>query len=226
MVFKRVNIVASTLLCAGTALAGQASVPVMESVARNIARAETCLAQGYYAEAQAYARTTGFSQPVRFSVSGDASAVAEEALAKWTDALAGQVTFERVPENEADLNIVFSNNVRTSGRDVMGLATTRRTVHAWSGGQFTARVSGSLEIATVSPLGLPVTRDCQVNTALHEIGHFLGLDDTMERGRVMGPIDLHHPITTPSVAEAASLVSLQDQAKEVARASTDLLASR
>lgn len=226
MVFNRAHLVAISSLLALTAMASRADVPVMGSVTKNLGRAQECLNQGLYAEAQAYAKTTMFSSPVRYSVKNDPSRVCVEALGKWTDALGGQVTFVEVPENQADLNIEFCQSVRTSGRDIMGLATTRRSVHAWGGGQFTTRVSGSLEISLFAPNGLPASRDCQVNTTLHEVGHFLGLDDTMERGKVMGPIDLNRPITAPSIEEAMSLTALRDQATVVAQASVNLLAGR
>ena len=226
MVFHRAHSVAISSLIAFTAMASRAEVPVMESVSRNLGHAQQCLSEGLYAEAQAYAKTTTFEAPVRVSVQGDPSDVTIEALEKWSTALGGQVTFVLASEAEADLNISFKHGVRTSGRDIMGLATTRRSVHAWRGGQFSYQVSGSLEIALFTPGGLPTTRDCLVNTTLHEIGHFLGLDDTMQRGRVMGPIDLDHPITEPSSEEALSLTALQREASVVAEASVNLLAGR
>ena len=163
----RAIVVALTTLLALSAISIRAEVPVLKSVLKNLDHAQTCLDSGQIAEAQAYANTATFLRPIRVQVQNDSMDVMSEAFNIWESALGYQIQFDPSTEGFSDLTIDFKNRVPGGGHDVLGLATTRRSVHAWAGGQFTTRVTGSIEIATMTLNGLPMTRDLQLNIALH-----------------------------------------------------------
>jgi len=173
-----------------------------------------------FGEAQAYAEMTLFTRVVRYSVSNDMFGTARNALDQWQSCLQGEVVFVESPANQADLQIVFRPTTRFNGRDVMGLATTRRSVKAWYGDEFTYRVTGSIEIATYTPDGKFASLETMTNTTLHEVGHFLGLDDSRGKGFVMGPINPRRPVTFPDPAEVQCLIDLREMTDLLLRQAT------
>lgn len=200
------------LLLAASTGASSLDVRVLDSVRTNVLRAEAALAQGEFAKAEALADMTLVGRTVSYAVRNGSQELADEAVTRWTRALGGAVSFRQAPWNLADLRIEYKPAVKMQGRDVVGLATTRRQLMQWSGGQFAYRLTGSIEVAQNTSFGLPLADDAVLNTTMHEIGHFLGLDDSPVAGDVMGKIDTANPVTWPSESELVSLTTVRERA--------------
>lgn len=183
---------------------------LVDSVARQLDHATQSLVEGRHEEAQAYTEGLMATGTVSVWFAPKYETVARRALTVWEQALGA--TFVQTDEATADLRIEYRASVTTFGRRVMGLATVSRKVHAWGNDRFTHRTCGTLEVSLTDPTGNSVTDDVLLNTTLHEIGHFLGLEDTMTRGRVMGPIDLAHPVLEPTHEEVDCLLDLRAEA--------------
>lgn len=189
-----------------------ASTKLLDNVLANVDRVRECLATGKFKEAQAYAEMTLFARTVTYTTKNDVLGTARRALDIWQDSLGGDVVFVEAPANQADLVIEFKAGRISNGHEFMGLATTRRSVREWFGGEFTYRVTGAIEVATQTPQGQVVNLDVLMNTTLHEIGHYLGLDDSRGKGLVMGPINLQRPVTMPDAVEVDCLQDMRDSA--------------
>ena len=212
MTVKSLPLVAVVIMVAGSLSASADVGRLLPSVSRQLDRAESCLESGRLAEAQAYADLTLMSREIGVSVTGDVRGVSWSALQDWERALSGQVRFVASTPSRADLTIDFKPSIALAGKDVVGSATCRRGVREWSGGIFTYHVTGSLEIATRSPLGTELSVAALKQTAMHELGHFLGLDDTSKVGSLMGPIDLFRTVSGPTDAELNVLYDMRAQA--------------
>lgn len=186
---------------------------LVPTVQQHLDRAGESLAAGNRAEAQAYAESAAMGRAVSVSFDEPYADVVQRALSEWEVGLG--VTFVQVPPSDADLRISFKQGVTNYGRRVMGLATICRKVTKWSPDTFTSRTSGCIEISTQTPDGLPVSRDVLASTTMHEIGHFFGLEDTMVRGRLMGPIDLVRPVLAPTPSEIDCLLRVRIEASQV-----------
>ena len=57
------------------------------------------------------------------------------------------------------------------------------------------------------------------HVAAHELGHILGLADSVHVGDVMGPVDLRHPADRLSDADEAALAAVQTPVRDVPRPS-------
>lgn len=197
------------VVLAGSVMAGADQGRLLPSVSRQLDRASVCLDSGRLSEAQAYADLTLLSREIGVSVAGDTFGVSWQALRDWEGALNGQVRFVPAPANLADLTIDYKTTVAMAGRDVVGTATCRRGVREWSGGVFTYHATGSLEVATQSPQGRGLSMAALKQATMHEVGHYLGLDDTPRAGSLMGPIDLFRPVSGPTQAELTVLFDMR-----------------
>ncbi|MBS1715699.1 MAG: hypothetical protein JST30_15330 [Armatimonadetes bacterium] len=204
------------MICvAGSATARADIGRLLPSVSRQLERAEACLESGRHAEAQAYADLTLLSRDIGVSVTGDVNGIAWSALEDWEQALGGQVRFVPASLSRADLTISFRPTVAMAGRDVVGTATCTRGVREWTGGVFTYRATGSVEVALCSPLGTTLSPASLKQATMHEVGHFLGLDDTSKVGSLMGPIDFAKTVAGPTSSELTVLVDMRAQANVI-----------
>ena len=204
-----------TFVTCGALITPSAHAKVLDSVETNLAKARTCLEAERYQEAQAYAELTLLPRIVTYSANNDLLGIAKASLMTWEDALGGQVSFVECPWYDASLKFDFRPKLSFYGRDVLGLATTRRSVQNW-GGDFRTVLTGSIEVSTFLPNGDSASYVVMLSTAVHEVGHFLGLDDTSHRGSLMGPISTQKPTLAPQASELAALTSVRQQAGMVA----------
>jgi len=215
MTLKSLPLIAVVICAAGSASVRADIGRLLPSVSRQLEQAQASLDSGRHAEAQAYADLTLLSREIGVTVSGDTAGVAWDALESWERSLNGQVRFIASSPSRADLTISFKPTVAMAGRDVVGTATCTRGVREWSGGVFTYRVTGSVEVALRSPYGTTLSAGSLKQATMHEVGHFLGLDDTSKAGSLMGPIDLSKTVSGPTQAELAVLTEMRVQANAI-----------
>lgn len=191
-------------------------VRMLQTVERNLNHARSCLDLLQFEEAQAYAQASAPPTTIRYSVTNDLTGVTERACRKWEEALEYKVRFEQTNEANADMKLRFVPKTGYYGHDAMGRAIVRRSVTQWKGGQFTLQLSGYLEVSQFWPDGRGASDEVMLNATLHEIGHFLGLDDTFQKGHVMAPIDSVNLALKPSSDESLALLVLKDEATALA----------
>jgi hypothetical protein len=179
---------------------------------------EECLAQGQFAEAEAYAQMILLKNQVRVFVDARgaidqerADRLVERAARVWSEALDGQVVFVPASARSADVHVRFAPAVWVDAVRVCGSATWRRGILRWGPSSFSYQVSASIEIATESPFGGDAPEAVMTHALLHEIGHVLGLADSPRVGDVMGPLRLDRPAARPSDSEVLSLLQLRNQ---------------
>lgn len=194
-------------------LAAAEKPTLVASVARQLDHAAQSLMEGRHEEAQAYSEGLMSIGTISVWIAPEHKTVGQRALAVWEQALG--VAFVEGDESTSDLRIDYRDSVTNYGRRVMGLATVSRKVMSWGNDRFTHRTCGTLEVSLTDPHGNAVADDVLLSTTLHEIGHFLGLEDTMVRGRVMGPIDLIRPVLEPAHEEVDCLLALRAEASSL-----------
>ncbi|MGE0001271.1 MAG: matrixin family metalloprotease [Fimbriimonadaceae bacterium] len=184
-------------------------------------RAERCLTDGKHSEARTVAEMLLLRRDLRYSVelqglspeqAQDAQAALSEAMHCWSEALNGAVEFVPATGRFADVRISFVESVRSGGCDVAGHAVWRRQILNWREDQFSYQVSADIHIRTRLPGGSKMSRGMMRHTALHELGHVLGLNDSRRSGDAMSALNPFSPVSQPSGAEVLSLVNVFDQA--------------
>ncbi len=214
---SRVSSLALLLSFACGSVSAQGTNPLLlPSVAKNLRHIDQCLQSGNLDEARAYVSMTLFERSVRYSLVEDEDGVGNEAVKRWESILGGTVVFEETPRNCADLVMRFEPAVDAIGHDVFGMAHCRRQVTRWSSGTYTYSQTGFLEVATHAPNGTLLNRETKLQAAMHELGHYLGLDDTPVVGELMGPVDMERPVVWPSWNELSALSDLRAQASLMA----------
>lgn len=130
------------------------------------------------------------------------------ALSIWEQSLEQHVKFERVQsQNGADVTFRFVEEIKGRDGDAGGFAEWKRTVTRVQG-DYIGKTTALVRLAD-SASGRKFNSDALLQSALHEIGHVLGLDDSKGSNDVMGPLDLSRPITRPQPAEINALKSLR-----------------
>lgn len=199
---------------AGAFARGPGDPRIQPRIHEFLGRAEQCLADGRTSEARTVAEMLLFRRDLRYKVdfSGLSKDKAEEAhgalveaMDEWSRSLSNMVVFVPATGRFADLRISFVPAVRSGGCDVAGHAVWRRQVLNWRGDQFSYQVSADIMIRTTLPGGSEMTRDMMRHTALHELGHVLGLNDSRRGGEAMSALNPFSPIRQPSADEVLSL---------------------
>lgn len=184
-------------------------------------RAEKCLGDGKSSEAKTVAEMLLFRRALRYSVdfgnlsperAEEASGALHEAMASWSDAVNGTVEFVPYTGRFADVRISFVDSVRSGSCEVAGHAVWRRQVLNWREDQFSYQVSAEILIRTTLPGGSRMSPSMMRHTALHELGHVLGLNDSARSGEAMSALNPFAPVSKPASAEVLSLNGVFDQA--------------
>ena len=180
-----------------------------------------CLASGDRDLAAAHARLILVSHQIkiRLSTAGyspSAAARCRRALVEacdiWQSALDDSFEFIQTP---ADIYAIFQPDVRLQGEPVAGYVRWQRTLQADAGKVVVQGYRADMQLRTVTPGGQPMPAAAMRHEACHELGHVLGLDDTEKLGAVMGPLDIEHPASGPTVAEVATVRQIRQDANQL-----------
>lgn len=132
----------------------------------------------------------------------------EQAVAAWERGLDGEVKFQIVPMDEANIKIHFGSDVRLKGEIVSGYINWSRSILRTSQG-IKPLFKADIHLRTTDPKGNRMNLDCMRHTCGHEFGHMFGLDDASVVGPIMGPLDLRKPVKKPSDAEVDTVRSIR-----------------
>lgn len=136
------------------------------------------------------------------------------AFRMWENAL-GEKTFEVTEADKADIVIHFQPDVSDRGVEVCGhSAWTRGVLHpdTCPSVVFTADVQVRMLKPNGESLNFEQLRAC----AAHELGHVLGLDDSLNSG-VMGRMDFNRPILSIRPDEVEGLLRARQAAIQIRR---------
>ncbi|MCH8273938.1 MAG: matrixin family metalloprotease [Armatimonadetes bacterium] len=112
---------------------------------------------------------------------------ARAALNEWNRSVPGS-PFEEVSRlSQADVVVRFVDRIQSSGRRLAGKVSWKRTVRK-SAGKATFSIRGSVQIANIRPNGRSMTTSEVKRAVAHELGHILGLRDTGDSSKLMGPV--------------------------------------
>ncbi len=132
----------------------------------------------------------------------------EQAVAAWERGLDGEVKFQIVPMDEANIKIHFGSDVRLKGEIVSGYINWSRSILRTPQG-IKPLFKADIHLRTTDPKGNRMNLDCMRHTCGHEFGHMFGLDDANIVGPIMGPLDLRKPVKKPSEAEVDTVRSIR-----------------
>lgn len=175
------------------------------------------LDEGRYEEAIAHAEVVGIVRPIRVLLPGSKQDEALRSAAKTWNAVLGFEVFEIV-KTAPDVRFLMVPNLQQSGQAIAGWTDWKREV--WHGPSYRSRISAQVKMRTVLPCGKAMPKAAIRHTAMHELGHVLGLDHG--EGGVMGPLDIDRPCTQPSPQEIALLRGTIAEARRI-RAETIMI---
>jgi predicted Zn-dependent protease len=212
-------VVAAFLLFAScvTAFAGARDPRIEPALYQHLDYAEQMVEHGAFQRATSHAKLVLLPEAITVriesnGVSSDqtdrAKRALERALDTWSGSLSG-LSF-RIVSGPADVVVSIQNLARLNGQAVAGKMTWERR-SLGNDYQMTCRMA----ISTRSPGGSALSEAVMTQAALHEFGHVLGLADDYDGPGVMSRVHLRSPVTTPSLAELASLRRLRDQAQSI-----------
>ncbi len=139
-----------------------------------------------------------------------------EAIGRWEQLLKRDIQFvEAFSFQEPDVLITFETQLGANGKHFGGFTSWKRQVLRFEGGTYEAKLRASVQLRTVTPKGKPMELAQMRHAAMHELGHILGLDDSLEQGDVMGPLDLSRPVIEPKTDEVAELLKLRQDAQDI-----------
>lgn len=203
---------------------------VLDSVWVNLDKASDALAAGRVDEAIAYSELVLCKRDITITVDwsgvGDRRAVAEAALesaiAEWETALGPEIDFVMV-EQGGDVQISYASSLKYEGKEAGGICTWRRGVRTVLGQGFQYVLDAVIQLRTHLPGGRTMTEAQMKHTAMHELGHVLGLTDSRRDGEVMSVLRPDRPVSKPSEAEVRGIRLLRTQAEAVFSQAAQLL---
>lgn len=198
------------------ALSATATAATQSKVRQYLSTAENALAIGDYEKAEAHIEAIRPATSIRVYLdwSGVAEAdkpalrrVVEDAMQSW-NAATGESLWE-LSDSSAAVRIGFTQQARFRGQTVAGSATWTRNVVNF-GGQYVGSMRARIVIGRLGPDGAPLSEAALRHTAMHELGHVLGLDDGVTG--VMGPMMPTRPAQTISEADLLALLAVRQRA--------------
>ncbi len=200
-----------------TALTGAADI--LPEMNKHLEFGHECMRRGYEGGAIASANLILLGQIKIYVDDRGATDETKLALADaefiWEDALDSETKFVRVTSRkEAEIVISFSRDLNVGGQEAGGYTEWSRNVK-WQGSEYVGSLKADMKLRTIRPDGKPMTREQARHAALHELGHVLGLDDSVNRGEVMAPLNLRKPIATPSYKEVCVIREIRVKASEM-----------
>lgn len=215
MPYRRMRHVLTALALAAACLA-HSMAGLLPDVERQLDKARSYALSGGWNYASAYTDTVVFSQNLRIFVPRDTPDSVRQTLEKatliWAAALESQTTFVFVQDPaEADIQTEAVTKLMVGGRQVAGHISWRRTVGPGDSGLVVGKTTAQIRLGLTGPGGRKLNERQMLQAALHELGHFLGLNDTNDPGHVMAPVDLRRPVLVPHAEEVQTLMDLRDE---------------
>ena len=140
-------------------------------------------------------------------------AAVDGALEAWEESVGDGFQARRAQDGRRCAIVVrFQPEVRENGEPVAGYVNWKRTASSGEG-----RMTGDVQVRTINLDGSPMPMRAMRHIVLHEMGHLLGLDDSSREGEAMGPLDVSHPVSMPTEAEASAVSELRADAEQLLR---------
>jgi len=202
--------------CVLAALVATAPAATQSKVRQYLSTAEDALASGDYEKAEAH--IDAIRPPTSIRVFVDWTGVAEadkpalrqvldDAMQSW-NAATGESLWE-VSDSSAAVRIGFTQQAQFNGQTVAGRATwTRNVINL--GGQYVGSLRAQIVIGRLCPDGTRLSNDALRHTAMHELGHVLGLEDGFTG--VMGPMIPTRPAKSVSESDLLALLAVRQRA--------------
>jgi predicted Zn-dependent protease len=138
------------------------------------------------------------------------------AMAEWEHDLDGAIRFMPAASTDQSALIVrFEPNVTMNNEPVAGYVNWSRTLNTRPDGHVDSKFSADLQLRIKDLSGKTMPSDAMRHTAMHELGHVLGLDDSPVEGNVMGPLNIDNPVSAPTNLEIETVKSIRARANEI-----------
>lgn len=187
-------------------------------VTTHLQHAERLLWEGRLAEARAHCEVVAYANPLTLRPAGTRfDAIVGQAGEVWNRALGFPVFRLGARGETSAVRFEMVDHLVREGRPIAGLADWRRDV--WYEPQCRSRIEGLIRLRTTQEDGRPMPSEALLQTAVHELGHILGLADS--RQGVMAPLDPDRGFFPPTAAEIDAVRAIFADARRI-RAIADL----
>jgi predicted Zn-dependent protease len=203
---------------------GEKDSRVQSRLYSHLDHADRCVANGNTSEAIAYAEMVLLRREITvyvdeskapWQIKEDAAKALRDAAINWEDALNREIKFRFVPFRDADVIIGYADGVRFDGKEAAGTVRWTRQVMNLGSNQYHYEVRANITLRAHTPAGSMMSYRQMLHTAGHELGHVLGLEDSVKQGDLMGPLRLDRPVERAAKAERDSLLSVRRQAGDI-----------
>lgn len=213
---------------AATAIAalGYGGAPgLFQDLRQHLTLARACVTSGRSDTALAHASLVSPDRVLRVRVDCAGVAAAQQGLYRnalngafdlWEAAL-GQRLFEVVETGAFDVTVQFEPDVNSNGNEVCGRSEWTRGV-LYPDTDPVVVFRASVQVRSKWPNGSTLSYEQLRACAAHELGHVLGLEDSPNRGDLMGPMDIAHPALCVRPSEAADLIEARREVRQMRRA--------
>ncbi len=215
-------LVAGILAASSIAETTARKVLLLPEVTRHMEQAHSSLTAGTLDIAAAHADVILVGGPVNYFIKYENVAQARQAVCErafqyatstWQTALDGSIQFHQVTDAaKADLIIRFRPSVQMKKEEVAGFANWKRTINMDGPKVTSCSYKADVQLRANSLDGDPMPLNSLRHSAMHELGHILGLDDSDRIGDVMGPLDMDHPVLKPLGYEVQAVKDLRQEA--------------
>jgi len=209
------RLVCSVLLAGCVCLGGASEgnfVRLEPCVTTHLGHAQRLLSEGRLREAKAHCEVVAFGSPLGLRPLGSKfDSILERAAGVWNESL-GFPVFRIGRRGEAtEVRFEMVQSLLRDGQPIAGLADWRRDV--WYEPTCRSRVEALIRLRTTQEDGQPMPQDALLQTAVHELGHILGLADS-DQG-VMAPLDPARRFQPPTPAEIEAVQSIFADARRI-----------
>jgi len=206
----------TSVLLAGCVCFGGASegnfVRLEPCITTHLRHAERLLSEGRLREAKAHCEVIAFGSPLGLRPLGSKfDAILESAAEEWNRSLGFPVFRVGRRGEAAEIRFELVESLLRDGRPIAGLADWRRDV--WYEPTCRSRIEALIRLRTTQEDGRPMPQSALLQTAVHELGHILGLADS-DHG-VMGPLDPERGYLPPTAAEIEAVRAIFADARRI-----------
>ena len=219
---SKVGLVAAFVAASmGASAMGGHDARIQDRLYDHLDHAQQALLYGHANEATAYAEMILLKRDITvyvdatnvpWQIKEDAATALRDAAVNWEDSLGREIKFRFVQNPDADLVVYYTEGLKFDGKESAGTTRWSRNVMDLGSDQYQYKVNASILLRTYTPYGQMMNYKQMVNTAGHELGHDLGLEDSPRQGDIMGPLRLDRPVERPAPAETQSLLAVRQQA--------------
>lgn len=131
----------------------------------------------------------------------------KQAVAEWAKHLP-EPAFTFVDSDRSDITVRFVESV--PGKEELQGFIEARYEYNWTESSHSCRVSASLYVSSRCERRL-LTQSEVAQIVTHELGHILGLSDSNEARRLMGPFNPAEPCLTPTTEELVAVRKFRER---------------